>query len=122
VLIEIDFSITLKPVLLSKTTITVTIFISIRHHLRSCICIHDWCNGARAEHISDILERPVWLVHLGLDANLLELPAYPRVWVEHYHWIDIQVVKGVNDESVFDEICLKLPTKFVEYETITLQC
>jgi hypothetical protein len=110
----------------SKTTITVTIFISIRTHLRTCICIHDWCNGARAEYIfgnssvaltSDILERSVWFVHLGLDANLLELPAYPRVWVEHYHWIDIQVVKGVNDESVFDEICLKLPTKFVEYET-----
>jgi hypothetical protein len=79
-----------------------------------------------AEHIfgnssvaltSDILERPVWLVHLGLDANFSELPAYPRVWMGHFHWIDIQVVKGVNDESVFDKISLKFPTKFVEYET-----
>jgi hypothetical protein len=109
-----------------RTTITVTTFTSIRPHLRTCICFHDWCNGARAEHIfgnssvaltSDILERPVWLVHLGLDANFTELPAYPRVWVGHFHWIDIQVVKGVNDESVFDKICLKFPTKFVEYET-----
>lgn len=45
-------------------------------------------------------------------------PLAPRVWIGHFHWIDITVSRSVNNEAVlFNKIDLQSPTKFVQYET-----
>lgn len=54
---------------------------------------------------------------MGLDSTVENLPGFSRVWVGHFHWIDIKVLKGNNDETLFDKIDFKFPTKFKEYET-----
>ena len=35
----------------------------------------------------------------------------------HFHWIDIGVLPGPNNDTIFDKIYLKFPTKFIQYET-----